>query len=152
MNIKELTLVDLKQLARRVETEITRRTEVMRKTLVKKFQKLAATEGLAFEELVGNNSSSPAAQKRGRKPGRPKTRATTTRQPFVYFHPEDPTKGWSGHGRKPNWYIEWVNAGKDPELLKNEPSKEIAQKVTPAKKSASKAPKASKKPTPAAEA
>ena len=35
-----------------------------------------------------------------------------------YRHKEDPTKQWTGRGRKPNWVNEWVSAGNALEDLR----------------------------------
>ena len=34
-----------------------------------------------------------------------------------YRHPENAAVTWSGRGRKPQWFADHVNAGKDPGLL-----------------------------------
>ncbi|SFR08182.1 H-NS family nucleoid-associated regulatory protein [Poseidonocella sedimentorum] len=39
------------------------------------------------------------------------------KNPPKYRHPEDPTKTWTGRGRKPAWVIDWIDAGKDVEDL-----------------------------------
>jgi DNA-binding protein H-NS len=42
-----------------------------------------------------------------------------TRVPAVakYRHPENAAVTWSGRGRKPQWFADHVNTGKDPGLL-----------------------------------
>lgn len=34
-----------------------------------------------------------------------------------YRHPHDETMTWSGNGKRPNWYKEWIDAGNDPARL-----------------------------------
>ena len=43
----------------------------------------------------------------------------TTRAPAVakYRHPENAALTWSGRGRKPQWFADHINAGKDPSAL-----------------------------------
>ncbi|OYZ99628.1 MAG: hypothetical protein B7Y02_19075 [Rhodobacterales bacterium 17-64-5] len=43
----------------------------------------------------------------------------TTRAPAVakYRHPENAAVIWSGRGRKPQWFADHINAGKDPSAL-----------------------------------
>lgn len=42
-----------------------------------------------------------------------------TRTPAVakYRHPENAALTWSGRGRKPQWFADYNNAGKDPNTL-----------------------------------
>ncbi|MFM7445463.1 MAG: H-NS family nucleoid-associated regulatory protein [Tabrizicola sp.] len=42
-----------------------------------------------------------------------------TRAPALakYRHPENAALTWSGRGRKPHWFADHVNAGKDPSAL-----------------------------------
>lgn len=35
-----------------------------------------------------------------------------------YRHPENPSLTWSGRGRKPQWFSEWLEAGKSEDALK----------------------------------
>lgn len=35
-----------------------------------------------------------------------------------YRHPENPSLTWSGRGRKPQWFGDWLNAGKSADDLK----------------------------------
>ena len=34
-----------------------------------------------------------------------------------YRHPENAALTWSGRGRKPQWFADHINAGKDPSAL-----------------------------------
>lgn len=42
-----------------------------------------------------------------------------TRAPAMakYRHPENAALTWSGRGRKPQWFADHINAGKDPSAL-----------------------------------
>ncbi len=115
MDLKTMSLQELKKLARQLETEITRRVEYTKKDLLKGFQKQALSEGLSLDDILGAPAREPAKRTYKKKGTKAPAKAP---QPFVYFNPEDPKKGWSGYGRKPNWYLAWVEAGKDPEALK----------------------------------
>lgn len=62
-----------------------------------KVEALARDLGYTLVELVGTEtrtSRAPAAAK--------------------YRHPENPALTWSGRGRKPQWFADQINAGKDP--------------------------------------
>lgn len=60
-----------------------------------KVEALARDLGYSLAELVGSETKSsraPAAAK--------------------YRHPKNPALTWSGHGRKPQWFVEALEAGK----------------------------------------
>ena len=46
-----------------------------------------------------------------------KKKATASKSPPRYRHPEDPTVTWTGRGRKPAWVLEHIEAGKPMEDL-----------------------------------
>ena len=41
-----------------------------------------------------------------------------TNMAVQYRHPDDTTQQWSGRGRQPEWFKEWVDAGKSMDLLR----------------------------------
>jgi DNA-binding protein H-NS len=119
MDLSVMSLSDLKRLQSRISTEIKKRSDVERRLLLKQFRKMAADKGLTLEDLVeapsanktasrATNNDAPAAPRRGRKPGVKKTEKAAAK----YFHPDDPSIGWSGHGRRPQWVLNWLNEGK----------------------------------------
>ncbi len=58
-----------------------------------------------------------------------------------YRHPEDPTKTWSGQGKKPNWFLEAISKrGVTPEslLIDAAPASRAPRKTVAAKKVAKK--------------
>ena len=62
-----------------------------------KLNAIAKEMGYSLADLIGNEekpSRAPAAAK--------------------YRHPENPSLTWSGRGRKPLWFVAYVDAGKDP--------------------------------------
>ncbi|PTQ64600.1 H-NS family nucleoid-associated regulatory protein [Celeribacter persicus] len=60
-----------------------------------KVEALAQELGYTLAELVGTETKS------SRSPAAPK-----------YRHPENPALTWSGRGRKPQWFVEALEAGK----------------------------------------
>ena len=45
------------------------------------------------------------------------TKTTRAPAPAKYRHPENAAVTWSGHGRKPQWFTNHINSGKDPSDL-----------------------------------
>lgn len=118
MDISSLSLTELRRLQGRIESEIRRRTDTTRRNLLKKMQKMAADEGLSLDDLLESPpvaEAKPAAQKRTRRAAG--TAEKKTASVIKYRHPDDPSKGWSGRGRKPQWAMDWVAQGKSMDEL-----------------------------------
>ncbi|AYH42499.1 H-NS histone family protein [Azoarcus sp. DN11] len=110
MELAQMSLTELRRLQSKVETEIRRRSDSARRDLLKKMQKMAAEEGLSLSDLLPNAAAAEekSAPKRkakaaGKKPGV---------VPVKYRNPANPTVGWSGRGRKPQWVIDWLAQNK----------------------------------------
>lgn len=119
MDLNTMSLADLRRLQTRVSNEIQKRNDVERRTLLKQFRKMAQDRGLSFSDLIStDDESTPSAPpvKRGRKPGMAKTQKNGPLPPR-YFHPENPAWNWSGRGRRPQWFIDWVAQNRPLEEL-----------------------------------
>lgn len=118
MDLSTLSLPELRRLQGRVETEIRRRSDTTRRSLLKQVQKMAAEQGMTLEDLLDQPEAAAAASKPA-KPGRPKSSSAAPKKPSVikYRHPTEAGKGWSGHGRRPQWILDWQAQGKDIEEL-----------------------------------
>ena len=116
MELAKMSLTELRRLQSKVETEIRRRTDSARRDLLKRIQKMAADEGLSLNDVL---SGAPAgAEKREEK--KPKAKAARKKTGPVaikYRHPENPGIGWSGRGRKPQWFADWIAQNKPVEEL-----------------------------------
>lgn len=125
MDLSTISVQELHRLQSRIETEIQRRNDATRRNFLKKMQKMAAEDGLSLSEVLGDiaqidSREQPATRKRR---GRGKsTDKKTGKLPPKYFHPEQPGVGWSGHGRRPQWLMDWVGAGKPLEALEKPPT------------------------------
>lgn len=120
MDLSSLSLTELRRLQGRVESEIRRRTDTTRRNLLKRMQKMAADEGLSLDDLL--ESANPAAEAKPaatpKRAPRGAAKAEKKAAPVIrYRHPEDPSKGWSGRGRKPQWAMDWVAQGKSLDEL-----------------------------------
>lgn len=100
MTLETMTLEELKKLKRDVEKAIetyeVRKMAEVRETL----EAQAKEMGYSLEEVVGAS------------------KAKKTKRLPRYRHPQNPTLTWTGMGRKPNWFIEALEAGFDKEDLK----------------------------------
>lgn len=119
MDLNALSLTELRRLATRIEAEVRRRNDAARRSFMKKMKKMAADEGLSLTEVIGEiaqaeKSASPPERKRKGKPAAKKTGV----QALKYHHPEKPGVGWSGHGRRPQWVLDWLAQNKPLEALK----------------------------------
>lgn len=127
MDISNLSLSELRRLQARVEAEINRRADSTKRDLLKKVQKMASDAGVSLEELIDSKPAKPAGAKRGRKPKaaaaapaaaavvRGKKKGKVAPQ---YRHPEDASLQWTGRGRKPQWVVQQLDAGKSLDDLK----------------------------------
>ncbi|MDR1853736.1 MAG: H-NS histone family protein [Azoarcus sp.] len=99
LDLETLPLPELRTLKAQVEAEIRRRGSATQR-LVKKVQKLAADQGLSLNELVaiaGGAGAAPATSRSG--------------SAIKYRNPVNPSQGWTGHGRKPGWVVEYLANG-----------------------------------------
>ncbi|NUN03074.1 MAG: H-NS histone family protein, partial [Bryobacteraceae bacterium] len=110
---------ELRRLKGKVETEIQRRSDTAKKDLLKRMQKLAAEHGMSLNEVIGQESAekaAPAPRKAAAKPAAKK--AAKPASVIKFRNPENPAIGWTGHGRKPQWVIDWLAQGKPLDELR----------------------------------
>ncbi len=111
MDLKTLSLKELRSLKARVEKELARRADSEKKKALKELAAIAAARGFELEELLPAAKARRARAAAGRKPSRARPKA-------LYRNPDDPKQTWSGRGRKPGWVQAWLAAGKPLEGLK----------------------------------
>ena len=90
------------------------------KDLLKRMQKLAAEHGMSLNEVIGQEAdkapaAAPAAKKAAAAKPAKKAKAASV---IKFRHPENASIGWTGHGRKPQWVIDWVAQGKSLDDLR----------------------------------
>lgn len=113
MDISSLSLNELRRLQTKVEAEIRRRSDTAKKDLLKRMQKLAAEHGMSLNEVLGQEASEkPAAAPKKAAAAKPVKKAAKPASAVKFRHPENPAIGWTGHGRKPQWVIDWLAQGK----------------------------------------
>lgn len=123
MDLNTMSLADLRRLQSRINGEIQRRNDTTRRNFLKKMKKMAAEDGLSLSEVIGDiaqaeSREQPAPRKRRGKGAEKKS----GKLPVKYHHPENPGVGWSGHGRRPQWVIDWLAQGKPLEALETPPA------------------------------
>lgn len=121
MDISSLSLAELRRLQTKVETEIRRRSDTAKKDLLKRMQKLAAEHGMSLTEVIGQESAEKAAPAPKKAAAKPAKKAAAKPASVIKFrHPENAAIGWTGHGRKPQWVIDWLAQGKPLDELRAE--------------------------------
>ncbi len=103
---EQLDFVDLQKASRVIEKEQKRREKEAKKQAQQEMKQVAQKYGLDIEEIVPSGAGKGGGTKGNKVP--PKFR-----------HPEDPSKTWTGRGRKPKWVVHWVEElGRDIEELR----------------------------------
>ena len=99
-DLEALSLGELKKMQKDVTKAISNYQDRQKAEARAKVEALAQDLGYSLAELVGTETKSsraPAAAK--------------------YRHPENPALTWSGRGRKPQWFVEALEAGSMAEDL-----------------------------------
>lgn len=94
-DLEALSLPELKKMQKDTAKAISTFEARQKAEARTKVEAVAREMGYSLAELVGNETKSsraPAAAK--------------------YRHPENPALTWSGRGRKPQWFVEALEAGK----------------------------------------
>lgn len=117
MNLSSMTLPELNKLQTQIAKEIARRNDSAKREFLKEIRKLADQKGVALGEIMKEAGAAPA-----RKRGPAKKKASAAKKaggklPVKYLNPANTAQGWSGHGRRPQWVLDWLAAGKPLEGL-----------------------------------
>ena len=122
MDLSSYTLPDLRELLTKIEAEIDQRTatpqRATRKKTPKQAQKLPAPhDGMPDEALAAPTSqvASTTTDAEGKSP--PAVKKDKPPAVIKYRNPAKPEQGWSGHGRRPQWVLDWLAQGKPIEDL-----------------------------------
>lgn len=102
-NLSRFTVEELRDLKKRIDKEIESRRKTEAKQAQQELKKVAEKYGFNLNELVG------AANGKSK---------TTGKLSAKFRHPDDPSKTWSGRGRKPVWLKQWEDSGRSLEELK----------------------------------
>ena len=99
-NLEAMSLKELRQLQRDLTKAISTFEDRHKAEARAKLEAIAKEMGYSLADLIG-------------------VEVKTSRAPAVakYGHPENAALTWSGRGRKPQWFADHINAGKDPSDL-----------------------------------
>jgi DNA-binding protein H-NS len=89
---------DLRDLAKKVESELENRESQKKKIVLDQIKELAQSIGMTVDQIV-------TAERKGGK----KLKAAAG---AVYVNPDNPKQTWSGKGRRPKWAKEMLEQGK----------------------------------------
>ncbi|MBK1726302.1 trans-acting regulatory HvrA protein [Halorhodospira neutriphila] len=109
--LEQLGLDGLQQVEKRIEQERKRREKEARKQAQQEIREVAQRYGLGVEDLLAQVDTGKAGKGKGSSKSKGKV-------PPKFRHPEDPSKTWTGRGRKPKWVQAWEEAGGDLEALR----------------------------------
>lgn len=97
MNLSKYTVDELESLKKDIDKEIVSRRKQEEKQAREELKEVAAKYGFSLNELIIGTSTA-----RGRSPSEAQNK---------FRDPDDPSKTWTGRGRKPNWVKEREAAG-----------------------------------------
>jgi DNA-binding protein H-NS len=100
IHLPTMSVPELQDLAKDVETELKRRNEEERKKALARMKELAASVGMTIEEVITYSSTKKTK-------GEPK-----------YQNPNNPKQTWTGRGKRPGWIKAQLEQGKELEELK----------------------------------
>ena len=122
MDLSSYTLSDLRKLLTRIEAEIHQRTDTPQRATRKKTPQQAQKLPVPHEVMPDDALAAPTTQVTSKT-----TDAESNAPPAVkkdkppsvikYRNPAKPEQGWSGHGRRPQWVLDWLAQGKPIEEL-----------------------------------
>ena len=100
LNLEALSLKELRQLQKDLAKAISTYEDRHKAEARTKLEAIAKEMGYSLADLIG-------------------VEVKTTRAPAVakYRHPDNAALTWSGRGRKPQWFADHINGGKDPREL-----------------------------------
>lgn len=107
MDLSNYSAKELEELKQQIEREIRARRKEEAKEAQRELKAVAEKYGFNLSDLVSGGGSSTRSSSSSRSKG-----------PIKYRHPNDPSKGWSGKGRKPRWLKEWEEQGRSVEELR----------------------------------
>ncbi|SHF31184.1 DNA-binding protein H-NS [Litoreibacter ascidiaceicola] len=104
VDLKPLSLAELKSLKLRVEKAISRHDKKQKNKALAVVKAKAKEMGFSLDELTGGTSAKKPAAKKPAK--------------AAYRHPDDASKTWAGRGARPLWLKDALKSGKSLEDFK----------------------------------
>ena len=110
IDLKSMTLGELQKLSKRVDRAIASHEKRRKKDALQAMEKTAKEFGFSLKDVIGGEAKSADKPKKGKKQ---KAKAKP-----AYRNPDDASQTWTGKGRKPNWFIAALDAGKSADDMK----------------------------------
>lgn len=108
MELSSMSMAELRKLERSIGAEIDRKKAALQKEVLKDAERTAKANGLQLSDLLPTRSAAPAKAPVKRK-GPAKKKGEL---PPKYRNPNDASVTWSGHGRRPQWVLNWIASGR----------------------------------------
>lgn len=106
IDLSEYSVDQLNALVRMAEAEIEHKRQTQIEDVRQQIEELAAEAGVSVEELLALKSGNGRKKTNGKAPVTVK-----------YRDPTDPSKTWSGRGKRPRWFNELLETGYQLEEL-----------------------------------
>ena len=90
LDFTKMPIQDLHGLKVRIEMAIQSVGERQRTALIAQMNRMAQDSGFALSDIFGKSPKKSVAK---------------------YINPDDSSKTWTGHGRKPQWLVDKLSAG-----------------------------------------
>ncbi len=109
-DLKSMNRKALKKLSADIDKALARVTKKEMKEALAAAQKAAKAHGFSLAEIAPGDGPVD-------KPTRKTTKKKKNTGVPKYANPEDKTQTWTGKGRRPDWFLAAMEAGKSPEDL-----------------------------------
>ena len=119
IRLSKFSDAEIRQISDQCESELESRSAGAKAAAKAKLEEFAKKLGYSASDLLGGQAQPPVQKaRRGRAAGVAKAAAATkAKLPPKYRSPTDPSKTWSGHGKRPDWYKAHLEAGRDADEL-----------------------------------
>ncbi len=109
-DLKSMSRKELERLGTDIDKALARVTKKEMKEALAAAEKAAKAHGFSLAEIAPGDRPADKPKrkvtKKAKNPGVPK-----------YANPDDKTQTWTGKGRRPDWFLKAMEAGKSPEDL-----------------------------------
>mgnify|MGYP001048270074 CR=1 FL=1 len=106
MDLSTYSRQELLKLKKQVEHELDARRRIDQRSARQELKDIAEKYGMTLADLI----TGIGIHEKSRRP----------KGQMVFRHPQDPSKGWSGRGRKPKWIKEWESSGRSLDELRQQ--------------------------------
>lgn len=112
---KQASFSDLLDQMNAIKDQLNNQAQERVEAIKAELQEISEVTGKSIPQLLGISTGAQSSASQGRS-------ASSGKAPIAakYKHPENPELTYSGRGRKPGWFVEYIeNGGKEEDLLIN---------------------------------